>query len=145
MSLSTELANLALSHLGQSQEIANVDTENSAPAATMRRFMPTVVEMFLKDFPYSFCNIQAALALVEEDPNDDWDYSYRYPSDCLKPLRIPSGVRDDTRQSRINYIIGKDSTGMLIYTDQSEASLEYIQFVNDPSKYPIDVFLAMSF
>jgi len=145
MSSTTELANLALSHLGQNQEIANVETEKSSYAATMRRLLPIAVETFLKDFPYSFCNVTSALALVEEDPNDEWAYAYRYPTDCLKPIRILSGVRDDTRQSRVNYVIGKDSSGRLIYTDQSEASLEYVSFVNDPSKYPADVLLAMSF
>lgn len=145
MSSKTELANLALSHLGQQQEIANLDTERSPAAATMRRFIPIAVETFLKDFPYSFCNVTSALALVEESPNDEWAYSYRYPTDCLKPLRIPSGLRDDTRQSRVNYVIGKDSQGELIYTDEPEASLEYVQFVNDPSRFPADVLLAMSF
>jgi hypothetical protein len=111
----------------------------------MRRFLPVAVEMFLKDFPYSFCNTISALALIEERPSDEWAYSYRYPTDCLKPLRILSGLRNDTRQSRINYVVGHDSSGQIIYTDQPEAELEYVQFVNEPSKYPVDVLLTMSY
>jgi hypothetical protein len=123
MSSKTEMANLAISHLGQGKEIANIDTEKSSEAATMRRYQPVVIEMFLKNFPYSFCNVIETLNLVESDPNDEWAYSYRLPTDCLKPIRILSGLRNDTRQSRVPYKIGKD----------------------DPSKYPIDVFLAMSY
>jgi hypothetical protein len=139
------MANLAISHLGQGKEIANIDTEKSSEAATMRRYQPVVIEMFLKNFPYSFCNVTETLNLVESDPNDEWGYSYRFPTDCLKPIRILSGLRNDTRQSRVPYKIGKDDQGELIYTDTESAQLEYIQFVDDPSKYPIDVFLAMSY
>jgi hypothetical protein len=139
------MANLAISHLGQGKEIANIDTEKSSEAATMRRYQPVVIEMFLKNFPYSFCNVIETLNLVESDPNDEWAYSYRLPTDCLKPIRILSGLRNDTRQSRVPYKIGKDDQGELIYCDQESAQLEYIQFVDDPSKYPIDVFLAMSY
>jgi hypothetical protein len=139
------MANLAISHLGQGKEIANVETEKSSEAATMRRLQPVVIEMFLKNFPYSFCNVTVALNLVESDPNDEWSFSYRVPTDCLKPIRILSGIRNDNRQTRVPYKIGKDDQGELIYTDQESAELEYIQFVDDPSKYPVDVFLAMSF
>lgn len=145
MSSKTEMANLAISHLGQGKEIANVETEKSSEAATMRRLQPVVIEMFLKNFPYSFCNVTVALNLVESDPNDEWSFSYRVPTDCLKPIRILSGIRNDNRQTRVPYKIGKDDQGELIYTDQESAELEYIQFVDDPSKYPVDVFLAMSF
>ena len=144
MSSKTEMANLAISHLGQGKEIANLDTEKSSEAATMRRFVPIVIEMFLKDFPYSFCNVTSALDLVETDPNDEWNYSYRVPTDCLKPIRILSGIRNDNRQTRVPYKIGKDDQGELIYTDQESAELEYTQFVNDASKYPVDVLLSMS-
>lgn len=145
MSSKTEMANLAITHLGQGKEIANVETEKSSEAATMRRIQPTVIEMFLKNFPYSFCNVTVALDLVESAPNDEWAYSYRVPTDCLKPIRILSGIRNDSRQTRVPYKIGKDDQGELIYTDTESAELEYTQFVDDPSKYPIDVFLAMSF
>ena len=145
MSSKTEMANLAISHLGQGKEIANVETEKSSEAATMRRLQPVVIEMFLKNFPYSFCNVTVALNLVESDPNDEWAFSYRVPTDCLKRLRILSGMRNDNRQTRVPFHVGKDDQGELIYTDQESAELEYIQFVDDPSKYPVDVFLAMSF
>ena len=145
MSSKTEMANLAISHLGQGKEIANIETEKSSEASTMRRYLPVVVEMFLKNFPYSFCNVTYTLDLVEANPNDEWDYAYRLPTDCLKPLRILSGLRNDSRQTRVPTHIGKDSQGGLIYCDQENAQLEYVQFVDDPSKYPVDVFLAMSY
>jgi hypothetical protein len=145
MASKTEMANLAISHLGQGKEVANVDTERSSEALTMRRYLPIVIEMFLKDFPYSFCNVTETLDLVETDPTEEWAYSYRVPTDSLKPIRILSGIRNDSRQSRVPYKIVKDSQGELIYTDMEGAQLEYTQFVNDTSRYPIDVFLAMSF
>lgn len=145
MSSRTEIANLAISHLGQGKEIANIDSERSAEAATMRRYFDIVVENTLKDFDYSFSNVTEVLNLVEESPNDEWAYSYRFPTDCIKPLRILSGIRNDSRQSRIPYKIGKDSVGKLIYCDTEDAELEYTQRVTDTSRYPADFVLAVSF
>lgn len=145
MASSTEIANLALSHLGSGKEISNLETERSDEASAMRRYYSIALSTALKDYPYSFCNVIETLALVEESPNDEWAYSYRYPTDCLKPIRILSGFRNDSRQTRIPYKIGKDASGKLIYTDQSEAELEYTQRVTDPSKFPDDFIMALSF
>ena len=141
----TEVANLALSHLGQDSEISDLDTEKSKAASAMRRFYPIAAEIALKDFPYSFSTVTEALNLVETNPTDEWAYSYRYPTDCLKPIRIPSGIRNETRQSRIPYQVAKGTSGKLIYTDAVNAELEYIQKVDDPSKWPSDFIMMLSY
>jgi len=145
MSQKTEVANLAISHLGQGKEIANIDSDRSSEALTMKRYLPIAIQVVLKDFPHSFSNVTSELALVEEQPNDEWAFSYRYPTDCLQMLRILSGVRNDTRQSRVNYKIGKDVAGKLIYTDKEDAVLEYTQNITDTDRFPPDLTLALSF
>jgi hypothetical protein len=145
MSLRTEIANLAISHLGQGKDISNIDSERSSEAATMRRYFPIVSEIALKDFPYTFANITAALNLVEESPNDEWAYAYRYPTDCLTPIRILSGQRTDNQDTYVAYKIGKDSSGKLIYTDKQAAELEYTQMITDTSRFPADFVMAISF
>lgn len=145
MASNTEMANLALSHLASGKEIANLESERSDEAATMRRYYTIAVENALKDYPFSFCNVTETLALVETAPNDEWAYAYRYPSDCLYPIRILSGLRNDSRQTRVPYKIGKDSSGKLIYCDQPNAQLEYTQNVKDWSKFPPDFVMAVSF
>lgn len=142
--LSTEIANLALSDLGTGAEIAVLETENSTEAEVMRRFYPLSVQVTLRDFPWSFANAYATLALVSEDPNDEWGYAYRYPSDCVLLKKILSGVRNDTRKTKVPYEIGKDASGMLIYTDKALAQVKYTALVTDPSKFPPDFKLAVA-
>lgn len=145
MSSKTVISNLAISHLGVSKEISNFDTERSPEASACRRFYPLALGATLRDFPWSFAETIQALALIEEDPNDEWAFAYRYPSDCKNFRRILSGVRNDTRQSRVPYLIGKDSAGKVIYTDKELAEGKYTAFVDDPDRYPEDFTLALSF
>src|SRR5688572_11149621 len=111
MASETEIANLALSHLGVGKEIANLETERSQEAVACRRFYDTARDATLRDFSWPFATKIAVLGLIEADPNDEWDYSYRYPSDCLQLRRILSGVRNDTRDSRVPFKLAHDDSG----------------------------------
>jgi len=141
----TEICNLALSHLGIGEDIANVDTEQSTEASTMRRFYDIAKDECFRDFNWPFATKFAALALVEEDPTEEWAFSYRYPSDCLRLRRVLSGLRNDNRQSRVPYKIGQDEQGLLIYTDMEDAEVEYTVISDDPSIYPVDFTMALSY
>jgi hypothetical protein len=145
MASATEICNLALSHLGISKPIANVDTEQSQEAATCRVFYTICRDVVLRDYRWPFATEMAALNLIEADPNEEWAYSYRYPTDCLLFRRILSGQRNDTHTSRTPYRIGKDSAGKLIFSDMSEAWGEYTVKVTDTQFFPPDFTLAMSY
>lgn len=141
----TVIANLALSHLGVSKEIANIDTENSEEANACRRFYEVARNKVLRDFNWPFATKIAALSLVSEDPNDEWDYSYRYPSDCLNFRKIQSGTRNDSRQTRTPYRIAKDASGKVIFTDRQDAIGEYTELIETVELYPDDFVMALSF
>jgi hypothetical protein len=138
------VANLALSHLGSGAQIADLG-ENSAEANAISTFYDLALEQALRAVNWPFATKIVTLALVEADPTDEWGYSYRYPSDCLYFRRILSGSRQDTRQSRVSYKIGRDSSGQLVYTDQSQAQAEYTTLVDDPQRWPVDFTLAFSY
>lgn len=144
-SSTTEIANLSLSHLGIGKEIGNLDTERSEEAAACRRFYDTARDATLRDFPWPRFTKFVTLALVETNPTDEWVFSYRYPSDCLELRRVLSGIRNDSRQSRVPYKIGQDVTGHLIYTDQADAQVEYTALISTVERYPSDFVLAFSF
>lgn len=145
MASKTQIANMALSHLGVGHEISNLDSEKSEEANAIKSFYDTAREFVLSDFPWPFLTRTVSLALVEEDPTTEWDFSYRYPSDSLKIRRILSGIRNDNRQTRVPYQIYQDAIGKLIYTDCREASIEYSVTLTEESKYPADFVLAFSF
>lgn len=145
MATNSEICNLALSHLGVGTTISDLETERSEEAIACRIFFETARDATLRDFAWPFATKFSALALVEEDPTSEWDYSYRYPSDCLMIRRIISGTRNDTRQSQETYKIGQDDTGLLIYTDKEDAEIEYTCSASTSHRYPPDFLLAFSF
>ena len=145
MASKTEICNLALSHLGISKDIANVDTEQSQEAKACRRFYDLARQTTLKDFNWPFATKFLALGLIEENPTDEWRYSYRYPNDCLYARRILSGFRDDTENTRIQYKVGQDDAGLLFYTDKESATLEYTVDIEDVSYFSSDFKMALSY
>lgn len=140
MSSSVEICNLALSHLGIAKEIADLDTERSEEAAACRRFYEPTVRKILAGFPWPFATRFMDLALVEEDPTEEFSYSYRYPADCLKIRRIRSGARQDSLASRVTFRIVGDDAGKLIYTDMEDATIEYTANPDDTSQFD-DLFV----
>jgi hypothetical protein len=140
----TAVCNLALGHLGISAEINNLTTEKSAEASACRRYFSTARDVALRDLKCTFATEFATLALVEENPNEEWAYSYRYPSDCLSFRRILSGTRNDTIETRVSYRLASDDAGKLIYTDKASAECEYTRMVDNVLLWPDDVIMAVS-
>jgi hypothetical protein len=145
MASRTEICNLALSHLGEGKEIANFTSERSQQAESCRRFFDIALACVLRDFAWPFASKVGALSLISQHPNTEWGYAYRYPTDCLDVRRILSGFRNETHQSRVGYRIGQDDGGLVIYTDQPRAWLEYTVRAEDSTRYPPDFVMALSF
>lgn len=139
------ICNMALGHLGISSEIGNLTTEKSAEAFACRRFFTQCRDIAMRDMRVPFASHIATLALVEEEPNSEWSYSYRYPSDCLFFKRILSGDRNGASSTRVPYKISSDSSGKLILTDKEDAECEYTRLIEDPLMWPDDFILAMSY
>jgi len=144
MASSTDICNQALRHLGVSTTIANLTTEQSTEAIVCRSFYETVRDATLRDFNWPFATKIADLGLVEEDPTNEWAYAYRYPSDCINMRRIESGNRSETADQRIKYKIGRDASGRLIYTDQTDAIAEYTMRITATEEFTPDFILAFS-
>jgi hypothetical protein len=139
-----EICNLAISNLGTGKEIASID-ENSAEANACRRYYATALEETLRGYAWPFANKVNALQLVEENPTEEWGFSYGYPVDCLQAIRIVSGNRNEALQDRIEYKVTNGESSQLIFTDQDNAILEYTIKVEDPSRFPSDFKMALSF
>lgn len=145
MSTKEQIANMALRAIGVGKTISDLDTDTSAEAVACRTFWETIRDEVLSDFPWPFATKFATLGLVEEDPTDEYQYSYRYPSDCLKLRRILSGARHDSRQTRVHYRVGQDTQGKLIYTDEQDAQVEYTLRETNTERFPSDLVLALSY
>lgn len=145
MSSFTEMAQMALGHIGTGKTISDVDTEESEEARALRTFKEVALKRTMRAVPWSFLTKIADMELVEEDPNDEWAYSYRVPSDCLLFRKVQSGIRNESRQSRAPFRIASDSSGQLIFTDMEDGIGEYTAYVDDPTIYPPDFVMAFTY
>lgn len=140
-----DICNGAISHVGYGEEIADFDNERSAEARACRHWYPKVIDEVLRDFNWPHARVIEPLGLVAENPNEEWDFAYRYPSDCRFFRRVLSGVRIVTPGTREPHVIGKDAEGLLIYTDKIEAECEYTSASDDPAFYPPDFSAACEY
>lgn len=145
MASETEICNLAISHLGSGKEIGDLSTDKSNEASACRRYYEVTRDTLQRDYDWPFATSIATLSLVEEDPNDEWSYSYRYPSDCFRFRRILSGIRNDTERTRVPFKIAYAADGQVVFTDQQDAQAEYSIKVTDPARFSPDFIMALSF
>ena len=145
MSSTTEISNMAISHLGISQEIANLDSDPGAEAQACRRFFDPAIETFQRDFHMSFATKRKVLGVITNDPNDEYSFEYEYPSDCIMVERIISGLNTDNRQSQVPYVIVRGTSGKTILSNYDEAELEYSVIESDTGRLPADVVMAFSY
>lgn len=145
MTTKTELCNLAVSHLGIGDEIANLETEDSAEASACRRFFTTAFETFQRDFNYSFETKSKVLGLISSDPNDRYLFEYEYPSDCAIAGRIISGLITDNRQSQVPFVIVRGTSGRVIHSNWEDAELEYQFLDTESGRFPADAIMTFSY
>jgi hypothetical protein len=127
------ICNMALARIGQGKQITSL-TESSQAAATSSVFFDQVRDEVLVEFPWPFALRRVTLAVVEEDPNDDWAFAYRRPTDCMTARRVLSGLSRNARP--LTWEPGGDASGGLIFTDYDAAALEYIARVETPALFP---------
>lgn len=145
MASRTEILNMALGHIGIAKPVANITTETSNEASSGRRYYDIARDTVSTSIPWPFLTKIETLGLVESEPNTEWGYSYRYPSDCLFIERILSGIRNDSGETRSPYKIAQDASGVLIFSDQDDAIAEYRVRADNPQIYPQDYTLALSY
>ena len=135
---------MALSHLGVSKEIENLDTDKSQEASACNRFYEPARDEVLEDFNWPFAEKRVYLNKVDDTPTTDWLYSYAYPSEAVSLIRIPSGIRNDTFDTKIPFKVVHGDSGKLIYTDQQDAEMIYTKRVTDVSRYTAKFRMALS-
>lgn len=131
-----EICNLALSNIGNSRSINSLN-EASKEADQCSLHYENCRDTVLSDFDWNFATKRVALADTANPP-PDWQYAYRYPTDCMRIIEImPTGMRNPPAALRVQYVVGADSdlTGKLIYTDQPTAWLKYVGRVTDVNMY----------
>ena len=147
----TEICNMALSHVGVSQELTDLATDRTANARACRRFYEHARDEVLRDFPWPFATRVESLALVTDYTTEtaetyaEYDYAWRYPANAVRLLRIRSGTgRWETNLSRVRHRIISDADGMLLLADMTPGWIEYVTSDVVVSRFAPDFVTALS-
>lgn len=162
-----QLCNIALARIGSTQVITSLDpvSDSSNEAAQCAIFYSFCRDELLRKFPWPWASTYATLAQVNLDgvaANAEWQYSYRYPPDCLFAVRListPGGNttvppqttgpliaapspyfpdRSDTNPYPNPFSMGQDDDGPLILCDIVNPTLKYTTALTDPTRFPAD-------
>ena len=139
-----DICNLALVHLGIGKLVTDFDNDRTTEAITLRAVYDIVRDQVLSDFNWPFATKIQALTLIEEDPVDEWRYSYEYPHDCLRLRRLVGSGRVPTRDTVEPHRVVHGPTGKAIYTDLVDAIAEFTLDVNSESRFTSDFVMAFS-
>ena len=127
---------MALGYIGIGQRIDELSAADDAGdiSQTCNFWFDIARDQLLEDGEWPMASKQATLELIEEDPNDDWGFSYRYPTQCLVARRIV-GAGGTNSPTLIPYQLGQDATGRLVFTDQEDAVMEGTFWYEDPGEF----------
>jgi hypothetical protein len=163
MASAVDIANLALSHLGDTATVASlVPPEGSAQAEHCATFYPISRDVLLEMHTWSFALRKIALAQVANSWGQ-WQYAYALPSDCMTAISVlsseatadyngsfnvfgqfPSDFPDCGVANTVNstaytpqpFAVEVDSTGAkVLYTNQESALLRYKAMVTDTNQF----------
>lgn len=126
MATETDLANIALGHLG-SARITSL-TEPSVAAEHCRRMWNVCRDKVLRQYPWNFATKRVNLSRLAEAPAFEWQFQYQLPSDFLKVLSVNGcapGVGVTPFQTE----------GQAILTNFTSCQLRYIRRVEQVSAW----------
>ena len=102
----TDIANLALTHLGLSKPIQTLGSDNSEEDQMCSTWMDTARRLTLRRIPWSFATKQIVPAQVAANPTPEYLFAYQDPADNLKIVRFMSWrLTNDDNRSRVPYRI----------------------------------------
>lgn len=132
----TEIANLALGHIGESK-IADYD-EQSPVAEVIRTAWANTRDVCLRMFRWNFATARVALSAVDAPADESFGYAYQLPADYLRCLEFNAvDAAHSLTQFRIE--------GTQILSDDEAANLRYIRRVENPAEWDPSFVRAFSF
>ena len=166
-----DICNAALSHIGDSANVASIDPpDGSAQAGYCATFYPLALSALLEMASWSMATVRSLLAPVA-NPSKTWRHAYAYPSGVINLISVlPLCALDDysanfgERHHDWNspqpdfanpaenmympqpYATEQDGEGnQLILTNVCDAVLRYTIQVDDPTKFSPLFVMALSY
>jgi hypothetical protein len=113
----TEISNLALVHLGVGKQISDLDTDESSQAQSLRTVFDYWMKTVLCGYNWLFATAYVNIEPIQVFPNQEWNFAYRYPADCLFLRRFWNGTHLDDRTNMIPFVFDNDAQGKRILSN----------------------------
>lgn len=149
-----QICNMALSHIGSEARVSSISPpDGSVEAGHCAMFYDLARTELLEPGNWAFSLKRATLAEVT-NPSMGWAYAYAKPSNCLRALRIlrPSiAITVFTQDLAVAPHAADSGTapfdieGEVIFTNEPDAVLVYVQDVTDSTKFPASFTSALSY
>jgi len=133
-----EIANLALTHLGQPPVMALDD--GSVAANTLNGLFEPAVAALLRSHVWNFAKARAVLPAMAQSPAFGYTTQYQLPSDCLRVVRV--GQYPQPLGTTAYYSIEQ---GRILINHTGALPVQYVQMVKDASRFDalfVDVLAA---
>ena len=151
------ICNLALSRIGAHSIQALSELSKEATECNLL-YEPTR-DAVLEDHAWSFATVPGEVLALLSETHTGWNYSYQWPTGCLKPLLILDATGTNTGTSydidNDRYIpVGKvefevslnaAKNGKIILSNKEDAELKYVSRVTDPNLFDSVFVKALSY
>lgn len=143
MASEVDIANLALSHLGDDATLSSlIPPEGSAQADHCAKFYPVARDSLLEMHSWSFATKRITGSLLTSE-SPKWLYAYAVPANCISVQKVFDSV--DTVETPCEFIIEEDSTEQsVIYTNVAVATIVYTKRVTNTEKFSPNFIIALS-
>ena len=148
-----QICNMALSHIGSEAGVSAISPpDGSVEADLCATFYDQSRAELIESGTWSFTLKRAALPATT-GTSDNWAYTYTKPSDCLRAVRILKASSALTVFTQDEYQLHADDRdsaqfdveGAVIYSNEPDAVLVYVQDITDTTKFPPAFTSALSF
>lgn len=140
MASQVEIYNVALSHIGDTANVAALG-EASVQGQLCDRFYPGVLRKVLSanDFPWTFAKTRATLNKLTNGLADSWDYKYALPNLLVTPIAVL-----DTSSTYDGAGFAFEIEGDSLYTHARNATMLYVFYQDNTGKFSASFTEAVS-
>jgi hypothetical protein len=130
---SIDIANLALSHLGDSANISDFD-EGSTQADHCGRFYPIARDALFEMHDWAFATKRVALAEFSDPPDTAWEYAYALPAGYIKAIAVLAEDAADDQGQRFEIEADANGNG-IVFTNVENATMRFVKRIEDTARF----------
>ncbi len=142
MASETQIAKLALQHIGDRYDIVDLD-EESVEAEQVNLLFNDTRDWLLRQFPWNFATAYATPSALTGTVPNNFTYMYTYMTNAVRVLLVVDPLGVDTE---IPFEVARNTSDVkVILTDQADAEFRFTQRITDPAQFDSEFTMGMSY